>query len=377
MSQKVPESEEVKGRPASLAAGILTRGIAAGKFRAGDYLPPLRELSRLHGLSTETFRRALKVLEKKRMVISEPRQGFRVAQGACAWDRGSDETGTVLFVGPPGGESEWTEMHRTMLIELQHLAARENFALLSVSSAQAPTRALQERILGSRATGAILERRNPAYEEMLRRAGLATVLVESAEGAADMDVVVQDGARAVRQAIAYLAGRGHRRIGWIGPDARGADAHIIDRFSGYAGGMAEIGRTLDEDDMIFIPYRDPGAARAIIGEALRSKRAPNAFVVPWRHATEAALEALFDAGLVAGRDIDLVGWSTDEAYGFGFIRNTSGIQAPPAMVWSVRAMVELAYARLEQRLAQPGLPFTETRVPMRIRFPEDMTEERK
>lgn len=56
----------LSGRPANLAVTILRNSILTGRFKPGDYLPPLRELSRQHGLSSETFRRALKAMEGSR-----------------------------------------------------------------------------------------------------------------------------------------------------------------------------------------------------------------------------------------------------------------------------------------------------------------------
>lgn len=360
----------LSGRPANLAVTILTNSILAGRFKPGEYLPPLRELSRRHGLSSETFRRALKAMEGEQVVVSEPRHGFRVVNQPSLRVSESDMSGTCLFLGPPGDEEEWSEMHRTMLVEMQRLAARKGFALLTVGSSQKPTAELVERIHGARTSGAVLERRNPAFEDMLRKAGIPAVLIESASLGMPMDSVVQDGYSAGKEAVSHLVSQGHKRIAWVGPALKQAEAHIVERYAGFTGGMAEHGLPLVSDTLIETPYRDVAAARVRVRAALDVKSRPTAIVALWAHITASVAQAAGDLGLSFGQDLDIVGWSTEEAYASGFLRNFSNGSVPPAMVWSVREMVELAYARLEARCARPGLPYSATRVPMRMRMAE-------
>ncbi len=367
------ESAPLSGRPANLAATILTNSILAGRFKTGEYLPPLRELSRRHGLSSETFRRALKAMERENLVMSEPRHGFRVV-GPARTPSHRAVPDTCLFVGPPGGAGGWSEMHKTMWMEIQRLAAEKSMALLTVGSDSPPTAGLAEKIRGARTAGAILERHAPAMEVLLREHGIPSVLIEAA-GHDGMDSVVQDGFQGVRQAVAFLAGRGHKAIAWVGPSPGTADSHVVERFSGYAGGMAEQRMSVASERVVETPYGDVAAARERVRTLLSGPRRPTAMVAPWMHMSLAAARAAEDAGLELNRDIDLVGWTTEEAYANGFLGGFKNGQVPPAMVWSVRAMVELAYARLEQRLENPRLPVAATRVPMRLRFPDDMPDE--
>ncbi len=372
----MPVVTPLSGRPLTVAASIVQDAILAGRFRPGDYLPTLRELHRRHGLSTETFRRALKVLESDGLVVSEPRHGFRVAGNGARAAFGCAAPGTCLFVGPPGGAESWSGMHKAVLLELQRIAAVKGMALLTVGSDRQPTDALAEKIRGSQTAGAILERNAPAIEALLREHGIPAVMVE-AGGQVTMDSVVQDGFDATRQAVRFLVGSGHEAIAWIGPSPRQTDSHVVERFSGYVGGMAECGRVFLPEMVIEAPYRNMAAARELARTVLSRGRRPTAIVAPWAHMTMAVAQAAEDAGLRLNKDLALVGWTTEEAYEAGIFSRFANAETLPAMVWSVRSMVELAYARLEQRLTDPGLPVAETRVPMRVRFPEDAPDEWK
>jgi len=57
----------------------LRLALVSGKYRAEEYLPPVRNLCTQFGVSFETVRRGLKTLEQEGLLTSEARQGFRVA----------------------------------------------------------------------------------------------------------------------------------------------------------------------------------------------------------------------------------------------------------------------------------------------------------
>ena len=63
----------------SVALDRVRNAIASGRFAAGRFLPPVRELSAKYGVSPETIRRGLNTLEREGLVVAKARQGFRVA----------------------------------------------------------------------------------------------------------------------------------------------------------------------------------------------------------------------------------------------------------------------------------------------------------
>ncbi len=86
-----------RGGLAIQLADNLRRTIETGYYRAGDLLPPIRDLATLTGVSQVIATRAVRILKEERLVSPRPHIGIIV----CARDRPLWK-GQILLVVPPG-----------------------------------------------------------------------------------------------------------------------------------------------------------------------------------------------------------------------------------------------------------------------------------
>jgi DNA-binding LacI/PurR family transcriptional regulator len=153
-----------------------------------------------------------------------------------------------------------------------------------------------------------------------------------------------DGAAGVRAATEHLLDRGHTRVAWIGwrKDSRIGE----DRRSGWADalhrrGLSTAGLASRVEDTV-----SSGAEATAV---LLDETGPSAFVCASDTLAMGVLHTLTHRGLVAGRDVAVVGFDDSQV-----------AQVVPGGLTSVRQPLEQAaveiVARLEGRLAIPPAP---------------------
>jgi DNA-binding LacI/PurR family transcriptional regulator len=189
------------------------------------------------------------------------------------------------------------------------------------------------------------------------------------------DAVAQDGFAGGILAGAWLAGRRHRRIAFLGPSLAGADLQIVERYCGAAGALARAGLELPREMIVSTPLQDAVAATRAATELLVRPDRPTAVLALWQGFGPAVARAAQELGLVPGRDLDLVGWAVEEEYSKGFLGSFPAGWAPPAITWSYDRLAEACISRLLQRRAEPRLAPALTRIPVKLTLPE--RQERK
>jgi len=359
------------GRSSVELAARLRREIVAGRIAPGGYLPTERDLAARNCVAPMTARRALKTLENEGLVSAEPRRGYRVLAAADDPDRGLPIA--YLTHGPkPGGEF-WDQFHRVLLAEFERVAAGKGWPLLAVSMDGISVGEVVERVCSARACGAVLDKFEPELLEAFGREGVATVLIDSRTEGFDgeTDAVVQDSFLGGVLAAAWLVGRGHRRIGWIGPQPMAGDLQIVERYAGAAGALDRAGLALAPELRVRTPLQDLELARQGARGLLGRPDRPTAVLALWQTMTSAVAEAARGLNLEPGRDFEMVGWSTDEHYQSEFLAGFRGGAAPPAITWSIARMAEAAVACLRRRRAEPHAPAVHLRVPTRLRLPDN------
>nr|WP_228389938.1 LacI family DNA-binding transcriptional regulator [Streptomyces smaragdinus] len=100
------------------------------------------------------------------------------------------------------------------------------------------------------------------YLEPEMAAGIATVFVDRPAGQIDADAVLSDNYGGARAAVAHLVAHGHRRIGFIGDQARIHTA--AERLRGYRDAMAEAGLAV-HPSWTAMGSTDPGRVGAALG----------------------------------------------------------------------------------------------------------------
>ena len=358
----------VSSRGSARLADLIRGQILDGEYRAGSLLPSERVLAREHGMGSRTVRRALKILESEALVAAEDRRGYRVLSKAHDPERGCP----LAFVASelPTRDPIKGGFFQTMLAELQRAASARQWSLLGVGSEGRTPGEVVEHLRTARAGGAIVDSIDADLLGAIRKAGIPTVIADAWLEDAGFDGILQDGFTGGIQAAAYLASRGHERVGWLGLEIAGDRSQmVLERFSGAVGGLARAGLRIAEEHLVEVPEGDEvsslSAARALLGSPDR----PTAVIAPWQGTGSSIVKAADELGLRLGTDLEMVGWSTLEQYETEYVQRFVNQPVQPAVIWSVREMAEVCIIRLAQRRADPGLPVTKTRIPTQLRLP--------
>jgi len=124
------------------------------------------------------------------------------------------------------------------------------------------------------------------------------------EGGASPFVVV-DGRAGALTAVRHLISLGHRRIGLIQLPSELAESEP--RYQGYADALAEANVALDPALIVEAGRSEEDGYQAM-GELLGAPKLPSAVLACSDELAFGAMHALYDAGLVVGRDVSLVGF---------------------------------------------------------------------
>ncbi len=366
MNSRTRAVNEGQNGRTSLGLGTRLRAdIAAGRIAPGAYLPAERQLAADSGVAPMTARRALKVLEREGLVAAEPRRGYRVLARANDPDRGAP---IAYVLSPHPGPELWDELHKEFVSGFQQAAGGRGWSLLAVGCEDRSNQEVLEHLRTARVCATILD--TPSRELMaeIQQAGMPVLAVDDWREDLDIDAVVQDGFRGGLLAGAWLAERGHERIGWLGPV--GVSRQGLERFGGAAAALAarelEIPPALRQQ--LDNPESPEGVRRA--REILSRPDRPTAVLTLWQGTTAAMVKAARELDLVPMRDFEMVGWSTEAGYETGFLPLFAGGPVPPAVVWSVETLARTAVARLSERRQDAGLPVIKLKVPTRLRFAE-------
>jgi LacI family transcriptional regulator len=257
-----------------------------------------------------------------------------------------------------------------MQVALQAAATRRGWSLLGVGTEGHSADGVLDSLRAARACGAVVDSADRALLESLASAGMPLVMADAWLEEMPYDAVVQDGFAGGILAGAWLAGRGHRRIAFIGPTLAGADLQITERYCGAVGAMARAGLELPREMIVSAPQQDVPAATRIAAELLARPDRPTAVLALWQGFALAVAQAAKELGLLPGRDLDLVGWAIEEEYETVFLRNFPAGWAPPAITWSCSRLAEACISRLLQRRANPREAPVLTRIPVKFTLPE-------
>ena len=255
------------------------------------------------------------------------------------------------------------EFHKTLFAVFQHAANRRGSSLLAAYCHSHPVSRTMEQLRTARVWGVALDSVNATLMKQMNDHGLPAVMVDAWREDAEIDAVVQDDYQGGLLAANHLVARGHRRIAWAGAPA-GESSHSMGRYGGAAAGLARVGLTILPG-----PCCDARGAAGLedVRRLLAGKDRPTGILALWGEACQSVVRAARSLKLVPGKDFDVVGWSTEEQYAGSFCPGFPDGKVPPAIVWSVAAMAEMAIARLAERRADPSLLVARINVPVRLR----------
>jgi DNA-binding LacI/PurR family transcriptional regulator len=144
----------------------------------------------------------------------------------------------------------------------------------------------------------------------------------------------------------------------------------LERFAGAGSAFTRAGMDLP-GELVFEPGKDAvGAARQMLARADR----PTAVLALWEGLAIATARAAGDLGLVLGKDLDLVGWTTEQNYRARVEREFREGPAPSWILWDTGEMARIAVARLAWHHRDPGLKPLRISVPTRLALPAQRKE---
>lgn len=349
------------GRASDRVVRHIRAQIEAGQIQSGQYLPTERELAETFTIARMTARRALKTLEANGFIASVPRRGYKVTLRAVN-DPGRG-CPIAYVLDEPECLAPGDDFHKTLFNVFQHVASRRGSTLLAAYGGPlTPSRTL-EQIKAARVWGVAIDSINADLMRLLRDNGLPAVMVDAWREDAEIDTVVQDSYQGGLLAANYLLSRGHRRFAWAGTGV-GESSHSMARYGGASAALASAGLSIAPDR--FADPRSLGGYEQVRALLARPDR-PTGVLALWGEAAQAVARAARDLNLVLGKDLDVVGWSTEEQYRTSYAPGFPDGKVPPAIVWSVAAMAELAITRLAERKANPSLRVAKINVPVRLR----------
>jgi DNA-binding LacI/PurR family transcriptional regulator len=330
----------------------LRERVGAGTTEAGQYLASERELCRELGVSRFTVRSALRTLVAEGLLERRASKGYQVRgagelAGAPALAGGNG--GAVVFLHSHPEAELLAGYHARMWAGARLEAARLGVRVVvcSVQGEEAsPAKAAEIRAL---AGAVICDHHDERWVSELLAAGLRLVMIDhvSLEGRArGLDAVIQDDVGGIRLALEHLAGRGHRRVGYVDysplvePKLRGNASRRLGAFLGEGRRLG-----LDPAPALVAAARPEAADAPEPIEGLLDAGA-TALVLPSRHVFAGAFAALERRGVRAGGDFGLVVWG-DPAAG----ESEAGF--PTSITWSKEQMGREAVRRLVLDAARP------------------------
>jgi DNA-binding LacI/PurR family transcriptional regulator len=351
------------GPDSSRVARELRSAIGSGRFAAGQFLPCTRDLGRKHEVSAETVRRALKTLEVEGLIAAEPRHGFQVLRRP---EKG--QAPAVAYVLAEWDPEKPHAFSAIVFAAFQRAATRSGLTLLGVGDSGGDPGPLVEQLRKAEAGGIVLDTPNPALFDAVGKLGLPMVVAENWSPAGTVDAVIQDNFSGALQAAEHLAARGHRRIGWAGPAIESIQA--VERWGGATAGLRRHGLEIPPE----LVARDVSMRNIEAAQALLARRnRPTAVIALWANVAIATARAAADLGLRLGRDLELVGWATEEEFET-YAHSFPDGRAPATVTWRIETLAEMALARLAERRANPHLPLARINIETRLRPADALPE---
>lgn len=299
-------------------ADILKKNIISGKLPTGTKLPPEELLAVKFNTSRMTLRKSLRILEQQNLLVQRHGRGTFVTYKTVP-----KKNRIALIVGSDIHKVYDPYIFRILSglnVALQTNAGNELLFLDNDRSIP-----LLQKFHASNSDSLIcLDDSALIKNELFRQefANIPMVLLNwrsfpnnniSFEYAAR--VVTRPGA--VETAVAHLAGRGHRRIGYIAASSSFSDLKL--RNEEFLNARSKYG--LDADEFLYREYfsQDPGIrwydqARGIARDLCRSSNRPSAIICPNACNAYGAWQGIMDCGLRIPEDISIIGFDCENYF---------------------------------------------------------------
>ena len=300
MRAKVQPRAEV---PVRLQLGsILSAEIESGRYSTGSRLPSERQLAVTYRTSRTSVRQALADLEERGVLVRTAGKGTFVSRGRVETGAKSKSARaqTIAFVVDENLQRFVEAGYNRILLGARKACQESGYRLLFYSVGEDDgelEHGIDGCIVAGGAPRRLLERLR-ANKTPLVLADL--LLLDESEGSIGFDY-----AGGMRQAIAYLHGLGHRRIGFVGfPNS--------EKYVAYWQTMAALGLTYEPRFVEFLQLPDlqPSilSGYRTLRKMLAAGRLPTALIATNDLVAYGMLEALAVAGIAVPEGVSVMGF---------------------------------------------------------------------
>ena len=318
-----------------------------------QYLAPERDLAELFGVSRETVRRSLALLEREGVVARRHGQGTLVLPRRQ--QRAARAEARVLVASFSQGGGGYLS---TMLSGLTDGAGQARWALSFANLAIPAVRqeffaTLRNRGVDGLLLLSVVDR--PMVEEALAAWAGPAVLADHHFDGLPLTGVIDDSEDGARQAVEHLLSLGHRRIGYVEVTKRERNPW---RHAGYVRALAAAG--IAPDDRLIVKSFGSFESGQAAGEELLGRPDPPTAVFAFDDTRAWGVWRAAEAsGLEVGRYFALVGFG-DTAAQAGFPEELSSVR------FSARDLGQLAVKKLAELMAGRGRPGELVKVPAEL-----------
>lgn len=276
-------------------------------------MPTITDVARKAGVSTSTVSH---VINETRYVSDEVKQRVRTAMkdlhyqpNVIARSLRTRETQTVGVVVSDITNPFFTSIVRA--IEDEVLKQGYNIILCDTDEKPEREQVYLRLLMGRRVDGLIVapSSGNADLLQLAIESGYPTVLLDRSIPGLDADVVLSDNEGGAFDAVSYLIGIGHRRIGIIA--GRLEVSTGADRMAGYVRAIKAHGIPVDES-LIEVAQFKREIAYEKTREMLARSEPPTALFVCNNAMTAGAMAAIKAAGKKVPKDISVVGFDDSE-----------------------------------------------------------------
>lgn len=326
-----------------------------GEIVPNSFLPGERELASRYSVARVTVRRALQQLSAEGLVRAEPGRGYRALMRIAGLKAGSPAAYVV-----DKAERGWTTMMTEVSASFQRLLIEDGWQALTFSTEGRSESEVLSALGRAGVWGVAIDSPEDWVYQAIYDSGIPCVSVDRVCRELPIDNILQDNHGGGMQAASYLIDRGHRKIGWFG--AVGESTHSAERFTGAQAAFLLRGLEMPSEYVFRSGVDLDRDAREMLA---RSDR-PTAVMALWSNQCVAVGRAARVLGLELGKDLDLVGWSTELDYRSRIERDFGPGKAPPIVMWSTAEMSRIAITRLLWHVREPNLKPLRVSVPTRL-----------
>lgn len=344
-------------RTAAQVNAWLRAQIHAGQWAPGDYLPPIRELSKSQGAASVTVFKVLRQLESDGIVEAQPRKGYRLRRRV---ESAAATRPIALLVETELPPDQWRR--NAFLNELQHACGQTGRPLVTMNSGGKAPGELVDQLVALRVTGLILTAYSSSLIRAIKASGIPVVMTGAWHPQAGVDTVVQDDFHGGYLAAEALLQSGCRKPAWFGPV--GDTQHSLQRFGGACAALAKAGLSFSKESICSPPLDT--ADREIEG-LLKGANRPDGILALWFDRMLALKKACDRLGLAIGKDLFAAGWSEQTRLEDSWQTIFQHPPYPEMVSWSAQEMADTALGLLDRRLRNPDEPAVRTVIPVELR----------